>query len=372
MSVERKHKHSINMYTQTLLPSHRVCGLHMRAIDDNDMTALLLLTGLFNGDIAIYRSPLSHAQLIEFTLLQCFHAHNGCITVLHIHPTKLMFVSASPDGVKIWGLKDVTHTTPQLIQYIKLIPNCVQSAKLSHIDMLLTGCDNGVIRVRDVKPPCSLRWICHLPGGIYSVAWSPSSSRIAASFHTSSAAGMCGVQVWDSTFRTLFKHLGQHGAYCNNFGMSFASDDLLICSGYTSRRMYAYNIQTSKGAIYPHSDDVFAVMSSLSLQIVCASCCDGTMRIYEVLHNESALRLLETLYHRNCTSLVSYWYPYKDVGYVCASVGRSMRQVRIRVTNRFNQYWVQKVTKVLFNSNTGSAILPFCRDVHKIILKYLT
>jgi len=266
MSVECKHKHKHSIkHVQTLhSTSDRVRAIHMRAIDD--MTALLLLTGLSNGDITIYRTPLSYTQPIQFTHLKHFHAHDDRISVLHIHATKLMFVSASTDGgVKIWSLKDVTHTTPLLIQYIKLHPDRVNSAKLSHGDMLLTGCDNGVIRVRSVKPPFYLRWMSLLPGGIYSVAWSPSSNRIAASFHTT--ACMCAVQVWDSsTFRTLFKH-SQNGAFVNNYGMSFASEDLLICSGYISQNMYTYNIQTSKVTTYPYHDEVCTTKHFTSIVI---------------------------------------------------------------------------------------------------------
>jgi len=108
-----------------------------------------------------------------------------------------------------------------------------------------------------------------------------------------------------------------------------------------------------------------AVMA-VNSETVLVSCLDNTLRIYKVHGNQ--LRLLATVPHKKCAMWTSCLYPYRDAGYVLASMELWATGVDISVTSsRFNQYRVQEVTKILFNSK----VLPFCEDVSKIILRYL-
>jgi len=327
-----------------------------------------LITGLYNGDVSIYRTPLcnshshthAHAQRIHFQLLKRFHAHTHIVTAVHIHATtnnKPIFATSSLDStVKIWRLKDVI---PLLIKRIEYHPFSVHTAKYSHSGLLLTGCGDCVLRMYGTT--LRLLWSCKLATRICSVAWSPS-NHFACFFQARS--GYYFVQVWDSsTFHTRFKHKQDNAFYCN-YSLSFASDDLLLCSGGTSRNLYAYNIAKNKVTAYSYYSGIRAIMS-LSSELVCTSCLDGMLRVYELHGTE--LRLLATLPYEWCSSLVSCLCPSKDTGYVLASAHWSSMDVRISVTSRFNLYWVREVTKIMLNSK----VLPFCRDVHKIIWRYL-
>jgi len=178
------------------------------------------------------------------------------------------------------------------------------------------------------------------------------------------------------SFHTIFKHTPLNRSFTGNSGMSFASDDLLICSGYQSNKFYSYNISKSKVTVYPYPDIVGAVIS-LSSEFVSVSCADDMIRVYKVYDNQ--LRLLATLPHKRgyshkicyslrCYSMCSCLYPYNDAGYVLACSDDPSPNLFINVTSRFNRYWVQEVAKRILNSK----ILPFCRDVHKIIWQYLS
>jgi len=222
-----------------------------------------------------------------------------------------------------------------------------------------------------VEPLCSLLWSCKLSGPVSSVAWSPSNC-IAACFRAPGyVRGNYGysVQVWDSIFhtRTVFKRK-QCGS---NNGLSFPSDDLVVCSVSSMARanLYVYNVPKSKVTTYRLPGGVCG-LTALSSEIVVVSCSgsyiDDMLYVYKV--QSSQLQLLGTLSHRVCVSLASCVYPDKDAGcYMLASTDGGGRGVCISVIGRFNRHWEQKVKKIVLSGN----ILPFCRDVHKIIFKYL-
>jgi len=330
-----------------------------------DMTGAILITGLFNGDVCIYRTPLSYTKPIEFQLLKRFHPHTDWVSAISIHPTKPLFVTAGfhDHKVKIFVFGEVSN--PLLIKCIEH-PSVVGSVKYSHSGLLLTGCSFGFLHVYDVEPLCSLLWYCELPGSIGSVAWSPS-NHIAASFHLA-AAGGGAVRVWDSAFHTLFEHK-QRDIVVGNYGLLFASDDLLICAGNDSNNLYSYNISKSEVATYRCTATVSAI-TALSDEIVCVACDDNMLRIYS-RNNSVSCRHLRLLAALPCitiapSSLASCMHACYDAGYVLAFGGFD-KDVHISVTRRFNCYWVQKVMKIILNSK----ILPFCRDVDKIILRYL-
>ena len=354
--VSTKRKHSVKLI-QTLSLSPHVESVDMRYTEDR--SAAILLVGLWNGEVCIYRAPLSHAQPIHFDVLKRFRAHSAEVHVIHMHPTKPVFVSASEDClVKIWSVREAT--APLLVKSIKH-PGTVWSARYSSSGLLLTGCGEvgGVLRVYGMEPLCSLRWSCEFGAHteFYSVAWSPS-NHIAAVFGASRAYT---VQVWDSDFHTLFQHKQNGVVWCDS-ALSFASDDVLISSGGKSKNLYLYNIPKSKATTYPCPDTVLAV-TSLSSEIVCASCYDNMLRVYKV--HGSQLQLLATLPHTACFSLASCLYPYKDTGYVLAFSDLCSHNIHISVTSRFS-YWVEDVTKIVLSSE----ILPFCRDVINMF-KYL-
>jgi len=99
----------------------------------------------------------------------------------------------------------------------------------------------------------------------------------------------------------------------------------------------------------------------LSSEIVCISGYYNMLRVYKV--HGCQLHLLATLPNKGGMYMASCVH---HAGYVLASAP-AHRDIRISVTSRFNRDWVQKVVKIVLNST----VLPFCRDVHKIIFRYL-
>jgi len=206
---------------QTLPHTDALTCLDMRS--SKDSTAVILITGLENGDVRVYKSPLSHTQRLHFTLQHRFHPHSGYVYDVNLHPHKALFISASEDAdLKVWNIKDVT--APRLIKRIPH-PAAVYCCKYSRSSLIATGCADRVLRVYDKEPLLSLCWSfdTSCSGYIQCVAWSPS-NYIAASF---ALVNSCDVQVWDSAFQTVFK-LRQEGASCSRNGLVFASNDLLM------------------------------------------------------------------------------------------------------------------------------------------------
>jgi len=176
-------------------------------------------------------------------------------------------------------------------------------------------------------------------------------------------------------------HSIQFGLYCSSLLFNLVCVCVCVCVcvyvfPFNKIWLYCFNpnnnnnsIPESKVTTYPcHRVGAVTVLSS---DILCVSCADDKLRVYEVYGTE--LRLLVTWPVQLWNfGLVGCLY---HAGYVIASLGPLTskygpyvrKYVRISVASRFNHDWVLEVTKIMFNSS----ILPFCRDVCKIILKYL-
>jgi len=352
-SAVHKYKHTIK-HELTLSHSVDVCCVDIRPTED--ITAAILLVGLENGDVHIYRTPFSHTQPLQFRIFKRFHAHQYCVFTILMHPTKPLFLTVSNNCIlKIWRFAEVAD--PLLVKRIEH-PDYVNCAKYTPSGLLVTGCADGVLRVYSEDPLYSLRWSCQLGAEIVLVACSPS-NNIAAAFCKVKYHHLI-VQVWDSTFHTLFEHKERSVFYLR--GMSFASDDLLV--GCALKYLYLYNISESKATVHTCPDYIPSRIATICPEIVCTSSGDEMLRVYKVHGNE--LRLLATCPHEMYRSLASCVYPYNDAGYILVSALHSSGDVHISVASRFD-HWVREVAKILFNTK----ILPFCRDVDKIILKYL-
>jgi len=366
--AEHKHKHkhkqsvqppnSLVQHVQTLSHAHDVCTIDMRTNECN--TAVILIAGQRNGDVSLYTAPIScqkqrqQQQRVQFTLRKQWHAHTCCVTCLHLHYSKPVFVSTSSDKtVKVQSIQDVT--TPRLIKNLPH-PEVCWCVKYSRSGLLLTCCDDGVIRVYDKEPLLSLRWTSQTLGDIYSVSWSPA-NRIAASVRSESFSYF--VQAWDSSFCTLFKRAQENIVFRNN-GLVFASNDLLICSGADSNMVCWYYMCKPKimSALKtslplctdvlkiiitylplvthmtnePYSDTVGAV-TALSSQLVCSSCEDDMLRIYKLHGNGNERCLLTSLSHKYCDYLVSCVCPGKETGFLLASTGDRSKDVHVAVTS---------------------------------------
>jgi len=148
-----------------------------------------------------------------------------------------------------------------------------------------------------------------------SVAWSPS-NHLAASI-ASLKVDSLSVQVWDASFRTIFK-LQQEGARQTNGGVVFASNDLLISSGCVSNQVYWYHMSKPKVMnvfmetnVFPFCRDVTNIIiaylplvthvthdihpkrvgdvMALSSQLVVSSCDDLMLRVFKVDGTEHCL-----------------------------------------------------------------------------------
>jgi len=376
--AQHTHKRSIKSVQKLFIPLHVTCmDMHSNA----DWTAVTLIVGSHDGDIIIYHTPLSymHTQPVRFQLLKSFRAHTDCVESLHVHRTKPLFVSAGCDNnVKIWSLSH-THTElnapPLLITSIPH-PESVPSVKYSHSDLLLTGCRDGVLRVYGVEPLCSLLWSCKLSGRVCTVAWSPSNHRIAACFGDDMSCGRDDYVVrtwnWTDIVKLNVKSVNAEPRITyklrGNYVVVFASDDLLLCTTNQSRNLLLYNICTSKVTTYQYPrPSLIATVTALSSELVCVTTSDDMLRMYRV--HGSELQLFATFPYGWSGDLVSSLCPYGDAGYMLASwtVKRTSwnTDVHISVTSKLS-YWFPALTKMMFKST----ILPFCKDVYKIILKY--
>jgi len=292
-------------------------------------------------------SPLSLSRKVHASAT---HAAN--IRCLHFYRRKPLFVSASDDKtVKVWNFKDIT--APYLLKSLPN-PGSVFSVKYSESGLLLIGCFDGMVRVYGKEPLFSLCWSFNTSGYIYSVSWSPS-NRICASFKSGNA---CAVQVWDSSFQTIFK-LQQRDVPWN--GVAFASNDLLMVSDGTSNKVYWYNISKPKVMkvfmerdVLPFCRDVLKIVieylpfvtrvthndlpdkggcvTALSSEVVGVKCDDDVLRLYNVDGNDP--RLLVSLPHKYCNSLATCVYPCsgKETGFMLASSSFMSRDVIISIT----------------------------------------
>lgn len=360
-----------------------------------DMTAILLV-GLENGDVSIYRTVLSWTQPIKLCLVKQLSAHVYPVMVLHIHPTKPLFVSSGDcrQSVSVWSFQKAT--SPRLITEL-WHPYIVSSAKISHSGAILTGCLDGWLRVFNMAPWCSLRWKCNVHGPIYSVAWSPSSHRIAASFGNGKRHV---VQVWDA--RTLAMHvigkavIPDHfgtrlfnlhrcysaringmfvrgaavmGGMIGNLGVSFPSNDFVLCCGSlelsVSNCLYSFNIPKSTVTSY-QSYSCKAMISAqgiiaLNSKIVCASYDlwgkrRSRVSVYKL--EGTNLRELAALPCVAGSLLAGCMLPYDNNRFVLACSGAGFVSIHVSGSNKLT-------------SDSIFRILPFCTDVQKIIFKYL-
>ena len=212
----------------------------MRMLSDEKSKSALLIVGDRQGCIHVYQTPISHAQRITFTLQRNFQAHTDEICSLHFHHHKPLFVSGADEkAVKVWNFTDITN--PRLIKSLPH-PDIVSSAEYSESGLLLTACDDDILRVYGQEPLFSLYWSFKTSDHVYSVGWSPC-NRICASFNAGVYNGMV-VQVWDSSFQTIFK-LKQNGVRYLN-GLVFASNDLLLSSGGIANKIYWYHMSKPK------------------------------------------------------------------------------------------------------------------------------
>jgi len=343
--------------------------MDMRLTDTVELKAAILVTGLRNGSVCIYRTVLAHAQPIRFDQINKFRAHKRDVRALCIHPTKDVLVSSTiyPDyhgvhgvKIKIWSIQELT--SPHLIKQIAHTGG-VSFAKYSPSGALLTGGSVGYtecfIHLYGVGPLYSLVWSWKALGRVLAIDWSPSGKRFAASFFTPDPDLDFHVRVWDSTFHVLYSFTHDRG-YNGCYTTRFASDDLLISSALDNN-LHSHNIPKAevKTLTFPHAVRAVAKLSS---EIVCASCDDNMLHIYKVY--EGQLHLVATLPHNPCKSLVSCLCPYNNAGYVLAS-SNGARYMDISVTNILN--WLREAKKIILNNE----ILPFYGDVHNIIFTYL-
>jgi len=242
MSANHTHTPTVR-HLQTLSHTCEVSALAIRLCSNKLLTSILLIAGGFDGSVSVYKSPVSSAQCLHFTLQTRVQHSAEFIHFVHFHRCKPLFISAAYESksmVKVWNYTDLAN--PRLIKSLPH-PKLVLSAKYSESGLLLTGCDDGVIRVYGQEPLFSLCWSFqtskYSASGVWSVCWSPC-NRIGAIF---AAGDSCYVQVWDSSFQTIFK-LQQYAS--PNKGLAFASNDLLISSGYDDNKVYWYQMSKPK------------------------------------------------------------------------------------------------------------------------------
>jgi len=331
---------------QTLSHLHIVHQIGIRIFSNKGINCVVLIVGQAQGSISVYSSPLSHTHPLHFTFRAHFNAHtNGRINGLHLHYHNPLFVSHCGHDVKVWSFKDIT--APCLIQCFPPQPNWVCSALYSESGLLLTAYSgsDGMIRVHGKEPQFSLRWSFQTFGYVYSVGWSPS-NRIGVVFRLSYAEE-CTVQVWDSSFQTIFKLKQDNICEIYRFdGLVFASDDVLLCSGGASKNVYLYRMSKPKVMnvfmdtdVLPFCRDVLkiiiqylpfvtrvtheklpdevGIVTALSSEVVGAQCKDGKLHLYKV--NEQ--RWLASLPHKIFSPLVTCVYPCSgnESGFILAS-----------------------------------------------------
>ena len=286
----------------------------MRYSDSDDRDCVVLMTGCHSGHVAIY---LSHPLHIQFKLHHRFKAHDEKVAVLHIHPLKSLFVSASKpyiNNVYIWSWRVSNMKNPVLIKTLPQ-PSQVLTAQFSKSGLLLTGCLDGTLRVYEKEPLYAIRSSLALGGFVHAVSWSPS-NRIAATYarFTNNRRSGSVTQIWTSSFETLFRHT--HNARLS--GVVFTSSDALLCS-LSSDSISTVSV-LSKDALLkafistnslPFCTDVLKIIVTylagtatitdtpvpekwyrfvpISSQTVAAFCMDDKLRLYKVADNKASL-----------------------------------------------------------------------------------
>jgi len=321
-----------------------------------ELNCALLIIGETNGCIALYNTPLSRSHVhrlhVKFTLCKRFQAHDKYVKDLHFHHRKALFVSASDDNrVKVWNYKQIS--TPRLIKCLPH-PEYVGKVKYSESGLLLTVCDDNILRVYGKEPLFSLCWSFQTSGHIYMAGWSPS-NRICAVFNARTL-GNYAVQVWDSSFQTIFKRT-LHAVHDD---IVFASNDLLLCSGGYSNKIHWYHISKPKVMkvfvehdVLPFCKDVLKIIiqylpyitrvthdtfphragpvAALSSEVVGVQCDDDMLHLYQV--NGIARRLLVNVPHKDCNSLATCVYPCggKEMGCMIVSFLYGRRNVKVSI-----------------------------------------
>jgi len=340
------------LHTQTLSHSHHVRAMDMRLT--NDGTTAILLTGDENGCVWIYRAPMGvHIPRVHFVLCQRYLAHMDFINMVHLHPKRAVFISAADDNcIKVWNIHNLT--APHLITRIPH-PDWVFCNKYSPSGLLLTGCWDDMLRVFDPQQKYALRWSFKASSNIYSIAWSPSNC-IAASFYSHTDAA-CVVQVWDSSFRPLFRQ-SHRNSMVGYYGLAFIANDLLLSSDWNSKTLYwlmsRHKLMSLIGKVVPFCRDVIQMILkflplirsdpypkatgavlALNSQLVAASCRDASLRIYR-LRNDLP-HLLASFSHKYCEMLASCAYAGhghgQHTGFVIATAWCMSHDVKICVTS---------------------------------------
>jgi len=282
MSDERKTHTVTHVQTLTVTLESKVFAIDIRII--KDINAVILITGLNNGDIIIYKAPLSlhtgtHTRM-HFTAQHQFkagqvHAGHVPIYALHMHYHKTLFITASMYTLKVWNFTHIT--APRLMKIIRHKPrmNC---AKYSQSGLIATGCNDFILRVYEKEPLYALRWSFKASGQIVSVAWSPS-NRIAAAFE---ADMLVAVRVWDSSFQPLFK-FRKNRCFYGNCAVVFASNNLLMWSGHASNKVYWYHMSKPK------------VMNVFTDTNVLPFCRDVLKIIITTCHSSDIAHIIHTL-----------------------------------------------------------------------------
>ena len=165
-----------------------------------------------------------------------------------------MFVSASNDTyAKVWNFnihllqinENDINTTAAVPHLIKCLPHpdVVRCAKYSKSGLILTACDDNVLRIYSKEPLFSLCWHFRTSSRCWCVAWSPS-NRLCALTASFESGPSFTIQVWDSAFQMIFKRQ-QNRLHARN-GVVFASNNILMCAGGNAHKVHWYHISKPK------------------------------------------------------------------------------------------------------------------------------
>jgi len=377
-SLQRKYTQSLSIKPAIQHQSDVMC---VDMCYDENRTSAVLVVGDAGGWIWIYEAPLANTHLIRFKLryrvplmstaeridwevnavhfcplsvheqkyafLMGFHervgAHSSVLQsfdcddmfdenlphlVFAFLDAKLRFLGASDRNVGVWKIEEMKSGNCAHLIASLTHPETVYCAKYSSSGMILTGCDDGVIRLYDPEPLFSLRWKFKGQGNgrvtVESVAFSPS-NRIAASFRfrqnvqinfvTEHSAKYCSfmVQVWDSSFRTLFKYEPKRV----NLKLTFASNEVLVACGHGT--VVWYNVSNSYSEVkYSDYPTTALAVAKLHGGFVAVSYSADELHVYKVDGNQ--VYLLRRFPLGVCKCLASLLHSGIDAGFVLACV----------------------------------------------------